>query len=113
MQPKDYIRYKLTGYIGTDVSDASATAMFDVGQREWAWAVIRRFGIPEHIFADCHESTEIAGMVTSESAVLCGLQEGIPVVFGCGDQMAQSIGNGVIGEGCIVANIGTLSLIHI
>lgn len=107
MQPKDYIRYKLTGYIGTDVSDASATAMFDVGQREWAWAVIRRFGIPEHIFADCHESTEIAGMVTSESAVLCGLQEGIPVVFGCGDQMAQSIGNGVIGEGCIVSNIGT------
>ena len=36
-----------------------------------------------------------------------GLKEGIPVVYGSGDQMAQSIGNGVFREGEVISNIGT------
>jgi xylulokinase len=32
--PKDYIRYKLTGKIATDVSDASGSLLFDVSQRQ-------------------------------------------------------------------------------
>lgn len=107
MQPKDYIRFKLTGRYGTDVSDASATAMFDVGKRQWAWELIDRFQLPRDIFPHCGESTEIAGRVAPESAASCGLKAGIPVIYGCGDQMAQSIGNGVSGEGQIVSNIGT------
>ena len=107
MNPKDYIRYRLTGRIGTDVSDASATAMFDVGKRRWAWEIIERFGINKDIFAECRESTELAGSVDAESARACGLLQGIPVIYGCGDQMAQSIGNGICGEGNIISNIGT------
>ncbi|MEM0057230.1 MAG: FGGY family carbohydrate kinase [Candidatus Geothermarchaeota archaeon] len=33
--PKDYIRLKLTETIATDVSDASATLLFDVKRRCW------------------------------------------------------------------------------
>lgn len=107
MMPKDYIRMKITGTIATEMSDASATAIFDTAKRSWAWDVIRRFGLPEKIFPECKESTEIAGYVTDICAQETGLKKGIPVVFGAGDQQAQSIGNGCFMPGTIISNIGT------
>lgn len=106
-QPKDYIRFRITGKMGTDVTDASATGIYDVGKRDWAWNIIKRFDLDDSIFPDCHESGETAGYVTGECARLTGLREGIPVIYGCGDQMAQSIGNGVYKEGKLISNIGT------
>lgn len=105
--PKDYIRYKITGNIGTDKTDASATGIFDVAKREWAWPLIEKFGLNSELFPDCFESYECAGCVSEECAAETGLKKGIPVVYGCGDQMAQSIGNGVFQEGKLVSNFGT------
>src|SRR5678815_2880145 len=34
--PKDYVSFRLTGELATDVSDASGTAMFDVVRRRWS-----------------------------------------------------------------------------
>ena len=107
LMPKDYIRLKLTGKIGCEVTDASATDLFYIADRTWAWKIIREFGLPERIFRETHESTELAGFITSECEKECGLRAGIPVFYGCGDQMAQSIGNGVCHEGAVISNIGT------
>ena len=97
-QPKDYIRFKMTGEIATEVTDASASGIYDVKNRRWAKELIRRVGLSGDNFPDCYESGEIAGYVTMKCAELTGLKEGIPVLYGCGDQMAQSIGNGVYQE---------------
>lgn len=105
--PKDYIRYKMTGEIGTDVSDGASTAAFDVKKRDWAWRIIEKMGIPSEIFPECHESTEIAGYVTEKCAAETGLKKGIPVIFGSGDQPAYIIGTGAVTEGKMVSNIGT------
>lgn len=107
MMPKDFIRYKMTGKIASDVTDASSTAIFDTAKRTWAYEVIREFGLPEEIFPPCGESMDIAGYVTKKCEKECGLKEGIPVVYGAGDQQAQSIGNGIYEEGKIICNIGT------
>jgi len=107
MMPKDFIRYKITGKIASDVTDASSTAIFNTAGRNWAYDVIKAFGLPEGIFPNCGESTEIAGKVTKECEKESGLKAGIPVIYGCGDQQAQSIGNGVYQEGRIISNIGT------
>jgi xylulokinase len=106
-QPKDYIRFRMTGEIGTDVTDASATGIYDVGKRDWAWDIIQKFKLNSSIFPKSHESIEIAGYVSADCAAATGLKEGIPVIYGCGDQMAQSIGNGVYKEGKLISNIGT------
>ena len=106
-QPKDYIRFKMTGEIATEVTDASASGIYDVKNRRWAKELIRRVGLSGDNFPDCYESGEIAGYVTMKCAELTGLKEGIPVLYGCGDQMAQSIGNGVYQEGKLISNIGT------
>lgn len=107
MQPKDYIRFKLTGEIGTEVTDASASLLFNVGKRDWAYDVIDKLKLPYGIFPKCHESTEIAGCISKQCEIDTSLKSGIPVVYGAGDQQAQSIGNGAIQEGLIICNIGT------
>lgn len=105
--PKDYVRLKMTGEVGTDVVDASSTGIFATARREWAWEIIRRFRLPESLFPPVHESGEIAGEITEECARLTGLRKGIPVVFGSGDQPAQSMGNGAACPGKLICNIGT------
>lgn len=107
LSPKDYLRFKMTGKMGTEVSDASATGMFATAKRDWAWELLEKFDLPEEIFPYAAESSCIAGTISPDCAKRTGLPEGIPVVYGAGDQQAQSIGNGVIRPGKIISNIGT------
>lgn len=105
--PKDYLRMKMIGQAGTEVVDASSTCMFSTPDRDWAWNIIERFGLPRKLFPTVGEPLQIAGTVTRACARETGLPEGIPVIYGSGDQPAQSIGNGVCREGWLVSNIGT------
>jgi len=107
ISPKDYIRMKMIGRVACEYSDASATLMLDVKNRKWAQELLEKLNLPTHIFPELYSSTEIAGGITAECAELTGLLEGTPVVYGCGDQMAQSLGNGNISEGSVTSNIGT------
>lgn len=107
MLPKDYIRYLLTGVIGSEYSDASATGVFNPGQWRWSYELIDHFQVPRGIFPECGQSAGIAGRITETAAKQTGLCPGVPVVFGSGDQQAQSIGNGLVYEGALISNIGT------
>ena len=107
LSPKDYLRFKMTGKMGAEVTDASATGMFATAKRDWAWELLEKSGLPKEIFPSVAESSSIAGTISPECAKRTGLPEGIPVVYGAGDQQAQSIGNGVIRPGKIISNIGT------
>lgn len=86
--PKDYLRMKMTGEIGTEVVDASSTCIFSTSDRVWAWDIIDRFGLPRKIFPKVGESMQIAGVVNSTCAEETGLPKGIPVIYGTGDQPA-------------------------
>lgn len=106
--PKDYIRYRMCGTLGTDMSDASATVIFDTANRRWPWQVIERLGLRKDLFPECHESREPAGEVTRECAQATGLREGTPILYGGGDTLMHEIGTGLIAEGRPwVSNIGT------
>lgn len=109
MLPKDYIRYRLTGNIGSDYSDACATLAFSVKHKVWCWELIRRVGLKEDIWPTVHESFEVAGNISKQAAMETGLSEHTKVVFGSGDSSAQLTGNGVIEEGVMACNIGTAS----
>lgn len=107
MLPKDYIRYRMCGEFGTDMSDASSGAVFDTKKREWAWELIDKLGISRSIFPECHESCETAGTVTHKCAKETGLTAGIKIAYGGGDTLMQGVGNGIITPGVLAANIGT------
>ena len=106
--PKDYIRYRLTGNLGVEVTDASSTLLLDIKRRCWSEELLDILGIPFKILPESiHESQEVAGYLHAEAARDSGLIEGIPVVYGGGDQSMQAIGNGVIRPGILSSTIGT------
>ncbi len=107
MLPKDYIRYKMCGEIGTDASDASSTGMWNTEKRTWSYEIIDRLKIPRSFFVNSHESYEKAGEITAECADLTGLKKGTFVSYGGGDSLMMELGNGMIGEGRFASNIGT------
>ncbi len=59
--PKDYIRYRLTGEMATDVADASGTSLFDVRRRAWSTEMLSRLGIPSSWLPSVGESIEEMG----------------------------------------------------
>lgn len=105
--PKDYIRFRITNELGTEVSDASASGAFDIVRREWAVSALSKLGIDTGIFPKVSESGAQCGYVSCEAAAETGLPEGIPVFFGGGDQPMQALGNGAIYKGTATSNIGT------
>lgn len=97
--PKDYMRLKLTGELGSDPSDAAATGLFDITARGWSAEIIGAAGLPSGIFPAILDSQAVAGELTTSAAAELGLRAGIPVAVGSADQPAQGIGNGIIAPG--------------
>jgi len=109
--PKDYIRYCLTGGFFSDVSDASGTSLFDVGQRNWSDDMLKALNIPRQWLPEVTESPVVSARVNGEAARLCGLLEGTPVVGGGGDNAAANVGVGVIREGIVSVSLGTSGVV--
>lgn len=107
MLPKDYIKYRLSGVVATDYSDAAGSLAFDNRRLRWADALIRKLGLDPAIFPECGPSTRVVGHVTAEAARETGLCEDTLVVNGGGDSFMQAVGNGIVGEGVFSSNIGT------
>jgi len=105
--PKDYIRYKLTGNLGMEASDASGMNLLDIKTRVWSDEVLNKLEIDKELLPEVHESYEIAGYITPGVAALTNLAEGTPVVYGGGDNAAAAIGTGVVESGKAFITIGT------
>jgi xylulokinase len=105
--PKDYVRLRLTGKVATEASDASSTALFDIGRRRWSEEIIGILGLPGSLFPTVLEPSHIAGELQSKAANELGLQAGLPVTAGCADQVAQAVGNGLIDPGRGSVTIGS------
>jgi len=111
MLPKDYVRFRLTGERGMDMSDASGTLMLDVANRRWSDEVLRETEIPKAFLPSLFESVEVCGRVSSSGAEATGLCVGTRVVAGAGDQAAGAVGMGIVKPGVVSATIGTSGVV--
>ena len=109
--PKDYIRFMLSGVYATDASDASGMQLLDVSKRCWSDEVLDKLNIDKNLLAKVYESTEVAGFINEEAAKLCGLEKGIPIAAGAGDNAAAAIGMGVCENGKAFTTIGTSGVV--
>ena len=112
MLPKDFIRFRMTGLVATDVSDASGTMLLDLGKRDWSQEICGALDIDPGLLPKVYESCQITGRLSDVAAARLGLLEGIPVVAGGGDQACAAIGNGIVGEGDVTYSIGTSGVIY-
>ena len=111
LNPKDYIRYRLTGEVATEVSDASGTGLFDVKNRRFHDELIAKLGYPRSWFPKCLESHEVAGKVTQAAAAETGLPVGVPVVAGGGDAVLQTTTTGLDKPGVLGLVLGTSGVV--
>ena len=105
--PKDFIRFRLTGVLATEPSDASGTLLFDPARQVWSEIVVRAAELPATLLPPVGGSAEVLGRVTAEAATLSGLPTGTPVVGGGADNACGALGVGVISSGEAVASWGT------
>jgi xylulokinase len=104
---KDYIRYRLTGVLATDPSDASATLMYDTAHLRWSEEILRAVDVPMSIVPTVGGSAEVLGHITAEAAVVSMLPKGTPVVGGGADNACGAAGVGAIAQGEVVSSWGT------
>lgn len=96
---KDYVRYRLTGALASEPSDASGTLMFDTARRRWSREMLEAVDLPSSLLPDLGESAEILGRVTDDAAAFTGLAAGTPVVGGGGDNACGAAGVGAVAPG--------------
>ncbi|MCR9134544.1 MAG: carbohydrate kinase [Alphaproteobacteria bacterium] len=92
---KDWLRYCLTGSIGTDCTEAS-TSFTDVNTQRFSSESLSLFGLDavEAALPAIAGSAEIIGNVTDEAALATGLAAGTPVAAGLHDVTASALGIG-------------------
>lgn len=105
--PKDYLRLRLTGEIATEPTDASATLLFDLAQRDWSDLILDRLDLPRALFPPVRPSLAVVGAVGPAAAADLGIAVGIPVIAGAGDTAAQAIGYGAHDPGGALATISS------
>ena len=113
MLPKDYISYMLSGNFSTDYSDASGMLLLDVKNKKWSKEMIDICGISEDMLPKLYESYEVVGAIKPELAKELGLNEGIKIVAGAGDNAAAAIGTATVGEGACNISLGTSGTVFI
>lgn len=109
--PKDYLRFRMTGQMNSEISDASGTNLLDIESGSWSRDIADALEIDISLLPPICESSEIVGYITPEFAALTGLKAGTPVVGGASDNAAAAVGLGRVSDGDIMMTIGTSGVI--
>lgn len=109
--PKDYVRYRLTGEMAMDLSDAAGTLLLDVGRGRWDTGLAELLGLRPSLLPPLVASHEVAGRLTAEAAAATGLPAGIPVVAGGADNACGAVGAGVVQAGQGLVSIGSSGVV--
>jgi xylulokinase len=88
LQPKDWLRLRLTGRAATDPTDASGTLLFDLERDDWAGDLVKLLGLPRELLPPVLPSAAVAGPLLPGPAADLGLPAGIPVTVGAADTAA-------------------------
>ena len=92
LQPKDWLRSRLTGpgvQAATDPTDASGTLLFDLARDEWATDLARALGLRTDLLPAIRPPAGIAGPLLPAAAEPLGLRPGLPVAIGAADTAAS------------------------
>ena len=97
---EDWILYRLTGNFVTEPTIQSSSVYFDISKRDWWREMLDYIGLPESRFPKILPSMTV-----------CGEYKGIKVVTGALDQIAGTVGCGVVDESEISEMTGTIMAI--
>jgi xylulokinase len=109
--PKDYLRYRLTGALHMDYSDAAGTLLMDIRSKEWSREICDAFGVPVSMCPELIESHGFVGTLLPEAAARVGLSASTRVFAGGADNACGATGAGILSDGDALCSIGTSGVI--
>jgi len=109
--PKDYIRYRLTNELFTEVSDAAGTLLFEVIKKRWSTSLLKKLEIDPDLLPPVLNSFDLAGRITKPIAEKTGLKFATPIVAGGADNACGAVGSGIIREGRVMVSIGSSGVV--
>ena len=104
---KDYIRYKMTGELCTDYTDAGNTLLYNPKTKQWDDSLIAVAGLNKQIFPRLIAPTDHCGAINSHAAQVTGLPEGLPVICGAADMACSQIGTGGVNPERLIITLST------
>lgn len=104
--PKDYLRFRMTGDLASDLSDSAGTLWLDVARRDWNDELLAATGLSRKQMPCLFEGSEVTGTLSPEIAEMWGMRC-VPVVAGAGDNAAGAIGVGITKPGQAMLSLGT------
>jgi sugar (pentulose or hexulose) kinase len=100
----------LTGWIGTDYSNAALYGLFfDFRERRWLPEILTFIGLSGSKLPDPVPCHKIVGKINREAALATGLLQGTPVIAGTVDGCASMLAAGVFRPGQSAISLGTSS----
>lgn len=107
LQPKDWLRWRLTGVVASEPSDASGTLLYAVREARWLVAAAERLGVSPTLLPPLLPSDAVAGPVQGAAAAALGLPAGVPVVAGGADTACAALGSALTEAGEAQLTVGT------
>ncbi|WP_342628430.1 xylulokinase [Nguyenibacter vanlangensis] len=109
--PKAWLRYRLSGEMIEDMSDASGTLWQDVGRRRWSDDALAATGLTRAAMPALCEGTAQAGRLTRALAARWGMAVPPILAGGAGDNAAGAVGLGAVREGDAFVSLGTSGVV--
>jgi xylulokinase len=106
--PKDYLRWRYTGRVVTDWTDASGTGMLDSATREWSTRILSALEIDPALLPPVADPISDGGVVDGDASP--ALQKARTAV-GVGDQFAEALSAGLTHAGDMAIILGTSAVV--
>ncbi|WP_077328936.1 xylulokinase [Virgibacillus siamensis] len=109
--PKDYLRYRLSGQLHMDYSDAAGTLLLDIESNNWSEKLCNILDIDPAICPPLVDSHAEVGNICKAVAEQTGLSQSTKVFAGGADNACGAIGSGILADGKTLCSIGTSGVI--
>jgi xylulokinase len=108
--PKDYLRFRLTGEICTDLTEPGGAALLDWDDRTWAAERLALVGLEPEVLPPIRPAAGDGGTILPEAAQSLGLNVDAKVVVGMGD-VAALFGAAPPEQGRVFCSLGSSSMV--
>lgn len=105
--PGAYVSWHASGVLAVDPSNASSSMLLALNDQRWCEEACAAFGVDPERLPAIRPAHDVLGPVSPWLRNAAGLDPTTLVVLGCGDEMAATLGAGVIDAGTVCDVMGT------
>lgn len=104
---KDFLAYRLSGTLATDIGLASTTGLLELRSARWSDGALALAGVTAAQLPELVRPTEQLGVLTPAAAAETGLKAGLPIFAGSSDGGLANLGSGIVRAGETIVTLGT------